>query len=188
MPKVTKKGESGARKALRVKRESGASPPATPAPPSDAYDQVSSVRGVWLEQLFQAVLDLPIDDGQRAVVTAMVDALAGILPDHAVGACFVPEPGTATHGQVVVTRLAAGAVASAAGIDPTRVFPGLAHELVLAVPGSTTGSTLHVASDLDALAAGESVAARLVERAASALGRALQGSRQLTAPAFAPAP
>jgi signal transduction histidine kinase len=184
MPKVTKKGESGARQALRVNRESGASPPAPP----DAGEAPSSVRGVWLEQLFQAVLDRPVDEGQRAVVTAMVDALAAILPDHAVGACFVPEPGTASHGQVVVTRLPEGAVTSTPGVDPTRVFPGLAHERVLAVPGTTTGSTLHVASDVDPVDDGDSAAARLVERAAAALGRALHVSRQLTAPVFAPAP
>ncbi len=81
----------------------------------------------------------------------MVEALAAILPDHAVGACLVPEPGTASHGQVVVKRLPQGAVASPPGIDPTRVFPGLTHERVAPVPGSTTGSTLHVASDDDAV-------------------------------------
>lgn len=174
--------ESGPRQAVRVKRESGAAPATVPAPGPGGVD----VPAEWLDGLLASVLRLPLDEGQRAVVTAMVDDLAALLPDHAVGACFVPEPGTASHGQIVVTRLPSGAVASAPGVDPTRVFPGFAHERVVAVPGSTTGSTLHVASDVDPVDGEGSAAAHLLERASSGLGRALHLSRLLTAPGPGP--
>jgi signal transduction histidine kinase len=132
-----------------------------------------------LDRLLVAVLDLPLASGEAAVVAAMVDALADILPDHAVGACFVPEEGSPAREQLVVKRLPQGAVEAPAGIDPTRVFPWLAHEHVAPVAGTTTGSTLHVASDDDDLAPDGSPAVHLVERAAMALGRALEHARAL---------
>jgi two-component system, NtrC family, sensor kinase len=185
MPKkVTKKSESGARQAVRASRESGSSPPTSTR--SRDLGSRGEVPAAWLDQLLVAVLALPLDEGQRAVVTSLVDALAAILPDHAVGACFAPEPGTAPHGQVVVTRLPVGALASSPGIDPTRVFPAFAHEYVVAVRGSTTGSTLHVASNVEIVNAEGSAAAHLLDRVSAALGNALHLSRQLTSPAPAP--
>jgi signal transduction histidine kinase len=77
-------------------------------------------------------------------------------------------------------------VASPPGIDPTRVFPGLKHECVVAVRGSTTGSTLHVASDEDAVDAEGSRAAHLLDRASASLGHALHLSRQITSPGPGP--
>ncbi len=184
--KVTKKNESGAREAVRGPQVSGSSPPTS----TRSRDLASrgEVPADWLDKLLTAVLGLPLDEGQRAVVTAMVDALASIVPDHAVGACYVPEPGTAlqTQDQLVVTRLPAGAVPSSPGVDPTRVFPGLKHERVVAVLGSTTGSTLHVASDDDGVDADDSCVARLLDRASAALGHALRLSRQITSPGPGP--
>ncbi len=178
-PKFPRKEESGARDAVRVTRESGPLPSPTIPIPAGSYGELP---GAWLDQLLSAALGLPLDEGPKAVITTMVEALAAILPDHAVGACLVPEPGTASPGQVVVTRMPQGAVASPPGIDPTRVFPGLTHERVVPVPGSTTGSTLHVASDVDAVDGDGSAAAHLLERAAAALGHALHLSRQLCVP------
>ena len=166
MPKkVTKKNESGAREAVRAPQGRGSSPPTSTR--SRGLGSRGEVPAEWLDKLLTAVLGLPLDEGQRAVVTAMVDALASIVPDHAVGACYVPEPGTAfqTQDQLVVTRLPVGTVSSPPGVDPTRVFPGLKHERIVAVLGSATGSTLHVASDEDAVDADDSCAARLLDRA-----------------------
>jgi signal transduction histidine kinase len=132
----------------------------------------------WLDRLLAAVLDLPLPSGELAVVEAMVDALAAILPGYAVGACFVPEPGVGRREQRLVKRLPEGAVEAPSGVDPTRLFPGLAHEHVEAVARSTTGSTLHVASDDDDLG-GDASAVRLIERAAQALGRALVHTRAM---------
>jgi two-component system, NtrC family, sensor kinase len=185
MPKkVTKKNESGAREAVRSSRETGSSPPTSTR--TRDLGARGDVPAAWLDQLLAAVLALPLGEGQRAVVTNMVEALAAILPEHAVGACFAPEPGSAPHGQVVVTRLPAGAVASPPGIDPTRVFPSFAHECVVAVRGTTTGSTLHLASNVDPVNAESSSAAHLLDRASAALGHALHLSRQLTSPGVGP--
>ena len=133
----------------------------------------------WIDRLFLAVLDLPLASGERAVVEAMVDALASILPGHAVAACFAPEPGAARREQLVVKRLPEGCVEAPGGMDPTRIFPWLAHEHVAPVTASTAGSTLHVASEEDDLERDHSPAVHLVDRAAAALGRALVHSRQL---------
>ena len=117
--------------------------------------------------------------GERAVVRPWSTPWRPSCPTTPWARASCPEPGAASHGQVVERRLPAGAIESPPGVDPTRVFPGLAHEHVAAVPGSTTGSTLHVASDVDAVDGDDSAAAKLLDRAATALGHALHLSRQL---------
>jgi signal transduction histidine kinase len=189
--KLTKKDESGAREAVRAPASEQGSAPPTSTRSRDLASrgergEPGELPSAWLDRLLAAVVTLPLEDGQRAVVTSLVDTLAALLPDHAVGACFVPEPGSASHGQVVERRMPAGSVVAPPGVDPTRVFPALSYERVIAVPGSTTGSTLHVASDVDALDATESPVVRLVDRAAMALGHALHVSRQLTSPGPGP--
>ena len=138
------------------------------------------VPASWLDRLFLAVLDLPLASGERGVVEAMVDALAAILPAHAVAACFAPEPGAGRREQLVVKRLPQGSTATPGGRDPTRIFPWLAREHVAPIEASSAGSTLHVASDDDELERETSSAVHLVDRAAVALGRALVHSRQLS--------
>src|SRR5580704_3642820 len=86
--------------------------------PSAAHARVpEAVPAAWLDRLLAAVVDLPLATGERAVVAALVDAVAAILPDYAIGACFVPAPGSTMHGQVVLQRLPEGFIASPAGID-----------------------------------------------------------------------
>jgi signal transduction histidine kinase len=136
-----------------------------------------AVPAGWIDRLLVAVLDLPLASGEGAVVEAMVEALSLILPEYAVGACFVPDEASTRREQLLVKRLPEGAVEAPAGVDPTRVFPWLAHEHVSPVTGSTTGSTLHVASDDDELAPDGSPVVHLVHRAAMALGRALEQAR-----------
>jgi signal transduction histidine kinase len=132
----------------------------------------------WLDLLIAAVAELPLAEGEATVVDAMVQSLAVILPNYAVGACFVPDPST-RGGPQVTRRIPEGMVERPAGADPTRIFPGLAFEHVVPVPGSTTGSTLHVASEDHELDPDGSPAVNLLERAAGALGRALPGARAI---------
>jgi two-component system NtrC family sensor kinase len=155
----------------------------------------------WLDRLLVASLDLPIFSGSRAVLEAALDAVAVILPHYAVGACFIPEPSSvfdravagatdapsafdravaraanapaAMREQIVVHRVPQGAAPESARVDPTRIFPGFEHEYVTSILGSSTGSTLHLASNEDDLDRSSSAAVHLVERAAMALGRAL---------------
>ncbi len=170
--KPPRRGRSGERPATRA----GASEPA-----SAVHAKVSdAVPSGWLEQLLGAAVRLPLEGGERAVVASLVDAVSALLPDYAIGACFVPGPGAAAHGQQVVTRVPRGVAPASAGVDPTRLFPALRHEHVVSVAGSTAGSTLHVASDLDPLASG-GPAAQLVVRAADVLGQALGQARRMEA-------
>jgi len=128
----------------------------------------------WLDRLLLAVIDLPLASGERAVVEAVVDAVGAILPSYAIGACLGPEAGASEP--VVIKRAAGHASEESGELDPTRMFPGLAHEHVAPVPGSA-GSTLHVASDEHELEPDSSPAVHLVDRAAMALGRALPVAR-----------
>jgi signal transduction histidine kinase len=149
-----------------------------------------AIPAAWLDRLLAAVLDLPLGAGERAIVEAMVDALAAILPDHAIGACFVPDaeaaalldrdasPHPEPGQQIIVQRLPEGALDAGAGSDPTRIFPWLAHEYVVLL-ASNDGSTIHVASDEDRLDRDSSPAVHLADRAAGALGRALKHERRL---------
>jgi two-component system NtrC family sensor kinase len=172
--------DNGERHVTRSARESQTLPAAAQEISSPRARIPDVVPAAWIDQLFVAALDLPLAAGERAVVEALVDGLAAILPGHAVAACFAPEPGTGRREQLVVERLPKGVVQAPAGVDPTRVFPWLAHEHIAPVQGSTAGSTLHVASDDDDLRRDTSPAVHLLDRAAVALGRALVHSRQLT--------
>ncbi len=131
----------------------------------------------WLDQLLVASLELPLARGERAVVESLVNSLAAILPSYALGACFVPEPGAAHGEPLIIGQLPEGMRGRTMGVDPTRIFPGLSHEHVVALPGSRTGSTLHLASDDLELDPDGSPAVHLVERAAMVLGHALPNAR-----------
>jgi signal transduction histidine kinase len=186
MRKVPARGESGELEAARVDRQSQ-TVPADASSGTPVEQQGSSpharvpeaVPAAWLDRLLAASIDLPLAQGERAVTEAMVEALAAILPGYAVGACVAPEPGGRWHEQLVVRRLPDGDAAAPAGMDPTRIFPWLAREHVAPLAGSTTGSTLHVASDEDPLERERSAAVHLADRAAAALGRALAHARRL---------
>jgi len=152
--------------------------------PSSQWPRVPDVvPAAWLDRLLAAAVDLPLASGERAVVTAVVEALAAILPGYAVGACFVPVGAATPRDQVLVRRLPEGIRESAAGVDPARLFPLVAHEHVSPLPGSTTGSTLHVASEVDPLDHERSPTVHLVDRAALVLSRALAVARDLASPA-----
>lgn len=140
------------------------------------------VPAAWLDRLLAAAVDLPLSSGERAVVTAVVEAVAAILPGYAVGACFVPAGASTPRDQVLVRRLPEGTQEASAGVDPARLFPMIAHEHVAPLPGSTTGSTLHVASEEDPLDHTQSPAVHLVDRAAIVLARSLAVARDLASP------
>ncbi len=184
-PKASKQGKSGPREALRVDRASDPAPASGAAAPEDTAPRSrvpGEVPASWLDRLLGAVVDLPLESGEEAVLNAMVDALAAIFPSYAVGACFVPEPSSAPRGQLLVRRLPDGATSAVGDVDPTRVFPGLRHERVVNIVESTSGSTLHLASDDDDVGDLHAPAVALLERAAVALGRALSTARRMARP------
>jgi two-component system NtrC family sensor kinase len=141
---------------------------------------LDDVPTVWLDQLLAAVLDLPTHGGEVAVAESLLDSVAAILPNYAVGLCLVPARGADLTEPVISTRVPPGMIERPAGGDPTRIFPGFSSEYVALVPGS--GSTMHLASDDHELDGERSPAAHLLERAAMVLGRALPKARAAGTP------
>ncbi|HLK40358.1 MAG TPA: ATP-binding protein [Polyangiaceae bacterium] len=157
-------------------RAGGSAPPSDPEASSPRARVPDVVPISWLDRLLVAVLDLPLLKGERAVVEAVVDSVVEILPAYAVGVCLGADAGGGRHEQLVVKRQPPGTVDLVAGIDPTRIFPGFAHEYIVPVP-SASGSTVHVASDDHELDRDGSPAVHLVDRAAIVLGHALPNAR-----------
>ncbi len=103
---------------------------------------------------------------------AVVDALASMLPDHAVAACIVPARG----GLQQIVR--ATGLADEARRDPTRLFAALAYERVVEIESG--GSTLHVASDDPACEDERTRVGALVTRGGHTLRRGLELTRMQT--------
>jgi signal transduction histidine kinase len=172
------------RKGTMLGRGEGAAIASAPIEAPIGDREVSSSRArlldvvpiAWLDQLLVASLELPLSGGELAVVEALVDRIAAILPSYAVGACFIRDADTAPV-PLIVKRLPEGLLERSGGSDPTRIFSGLAYEHVVSVPGGPAGSTLHLASDDHELDPDGSPAVHLVERAATVLGRVLANAR-----------
>jgi len=177
---------------MRSKRDTTPDPPSAPVPearesvervtisqlplsneaasgPRRAYAEVIELPAPWLERLLLLWSELPVNAGDHAVTRAVVDALAAMLEDHAIGACIVPAGG----GVQVVIR--AVGLAEEERSDPTRLFAALMYERVVEIePG---GSTLHVASDNPSCEDERSKIGALVTRSAHALRRGLELTR-----------
>jgi two-component system NtrC family sensor kinase len=177
--KTSMRDRSGGRaRATQVEAQSATLPISdggSPAPSTRVHERVPAA---WLDQLLTAALDLPLFAGEHAVVEAAVAAVGGILSNCAVGICFVPHSGRARHEQTVVKWFPEGTIESPAGLDPTRAFPGLAHEYVASVR-QPAGATLHVASNVNDVLGEGSAIARFADRAAIVLGRALANARAI---------
>jgi C4-dicarboxylate-specific signal transduction histidine kinase len=144
------------------------------------------VEAAWLDRLVVAACEMPVGDGETAVVQFMVRSLGEIFPECGVGACLVPPVPDPPMSSPDMRR--SGALASApveqqlfkytpegeerrgVGMDPTRLFPGFRFERVLDVEA---GSTLHLASDDAQLEDDDSAMMHVVRRAALAMGRGL---------------
>ena len=149
------------------------------------------VEAVWLDRLVVAACEMPVAEGETAIVEFMVRSLGEIFPECGVGACLVPavpssegpgsSPDLRAHrarmapvgepvGQQLFKYVPEGEERRGVGMDPTRLFPGFAFERVLDVEG---GSTLHLASDDPQLEDDDSPMMHVVRRAALAMGRGL---------------
>jgi signal transduction histidine kinase len=142
------------------------------------------VEAAWLDRLVVAACEMPVAEGETAVVQFMVRSLGEIFPQCGVGACLVPPipdapPSTSSPDvrlspvpveQQLFKYVPEGEEHRGVGMDPTRLFPGFAFERVLDVEG---GSTLHLASDDTRIDDDDSPMMHVVRRAALAMGRGL---------------
>ena len=133
--------------------------------------RMADVPARWLDKLFMAACDLPVGQGERAVVEAIVRALAEIFPDRGVGACL------AVRGQAaqVIRYVPPGDEHRALGVTPVRLFVGFDAELV--IPVGSTDTTLHLGVHEESVARDGSPEHDLLRRAALALERGLSVAR-----------
>jgi two-component system, NtrC family, sensor kinase len=138
------------------------------------------VDAAWLDRLLSATCALPVEAGEDAVVAFLVQALGEILPECGVGACLVPAPPSSSPSGVTLAAPADqrlfvyvpdGHESRGGGMDPTRLFPGYAHERVFAVDAN--GTTLHLASDDPQLDEQDGPMLHIARRAALAIDRGL---------------
>ncbi len=101
----------------------------------------------WRDVLLRLSLSLPIDVELDQLVREFMDALSTVLPSAAFGACVVSNSGAAP---IVLSRLPVG-MAINIERDPTRLFPGFHDERIFQLEDGAVGSTLHLASPLQAL-------------------------------------
>lgn len=146
-----------------------------------SVDSAVDVEAAWLDRLVVAACEMPVSEGETAIVQFMVRSLGEIFPDCGVGACLVPAPDGPVSSpdmrptpvpveQQLFKYVPEGEERRGVGMDPTRLFPGFAYERVLHVD---EGSTLHLASDDDELQDDDSPMMHVVRRAALAMGRGL---------------
>jgi two-component system, NtrC family, sensor kinase len=144
----------------------------------------TEVDPAWLDRLLVAATDMPVEQGEGAVVDFLVRALGDIFPTLGIGACLVSPPQSTSSpqihqqhdsrpGQQVFRYLPTGEEQRAEGMDPTRVFPGYAYERIV----EATGTTLHVASDDAAVEEDDSPLMHVVRRAGHAMKRGLSYAR-----------
>lgn len=154
-----------------------------PAPVNDSEQSSSrpkmpdSVPSAWLDRLLVTVLDLPLSDGQQAVIEALVSSIASILPAYAVGVSLGADDGAGRRDRFVVCRVPDERATYANASTPTRLFGGYSHEYIASIPLGRNESTVHVASNDDDLEPARSPAARLIDRVAMILARALPAAR-----------
>src|SRR5690349_2929070 len=123
-------------------------------------------RGTNLTEAYAALLDaiasMPLESGPSAVARRLLDCLASVLPDRALGVCLVLPDGMPAPGR-----------------DPTRLFPELDGERVIELDG-LPGSTLHAAPcgvSLDE----EPVERAVLQRAAAAMAASIRSAMVLRA-------
>jgi two-component system, NtrC family, sensor kinase len=160
------------------------SSPAGPAGPSEVRLSDSTQAGrrrssesplaqSWRDVLLRLSLSLPIDVELDQLLREFMDGLSTLLPSAAFGACVVSNDGAAP---VVLSRLPVG-MAINIERDPTRLFPGFHDERIFELEDGAVGSTLHLASPLQALSP---LQTQIGTHAALLLAAAVRRARQYT--------
>lgn len=148
---------------------------------------VENSEAFWLDHLLAAACEMPIGEGERAVVQFMVSSLATMVPQCRVGARFVPfrtdhgppssarRPSTTPAESQTFRCVPEGEDAGTVGADSMRLFPTLRSERAIHVE---EGCTLHFASDDADLENDSAPILRVFRRAALVIARGLSLARR----------
>jgi two-component system NtrC family sensor kinase len=130
-----------------------------------------------LDVLLVATCELPVQEGEHAVAEAIVKALAQVLPQCGVGVCLVAQADRSRSQSQIAEQsvFKYTPVGREGGAHPTRLFSSFTQEHVVDV--DATGTTLHIASDDDAVLQAGSTFDFLTRRARLALERGLHFAR-----------
>jgi len=141
------------------------------APSGRRGSSESPLAQSWRDVLLRLSLTLAIDVEIDQLVRDFMDGLASLLPTAAFGACIVSSTSAAP---VVLSRLPVG-LALNIERDPTRLFPGFHDERIFELEDGAVGSTLHLASPLQALSP---LQTQIGIQAAAVLSAAVRRARQ----------
>lgn len=133
----------------------------------------TDVPALWLDALLATAGDLPVDAGREAVVAAMLETLASLLPAHGFGV-HLPR----TDDDPGLLRRVGSGTGEDDAMPPTRLFPAVRYEHI-AVCDEGLACTLHAAHDDAGRVATGSPETLLVTRAARLLGAALRHATAL---------
>lgn len=141
-----------------MRRPSGSSPELVPPPsdpfeadapesavsgpyakPSGTHARIVGVPERWLDRLFVAACDMPVDRGEREVVEALVRTVSELLPLHSVGVVLCVRNRTP---ELVLGASSASSLTAPLLPTGERLFPDLCEELI--VPVGAAGTTLHL--------------------------------------------
>lgn len=183
MRKLPIRGVTDAARVAKHEEKSETLPVSTSELSSSRPKLPDAVPAAWLDRLLVSALDLPLADGQQAVVEALVSAVAAILPAYAVGVSLGLDAGSGRRDRFVVCRVPEDRAAQSAATTPSRLFAGFSNEYVAHVRVGRTESTVHVASNEDELQPATSPVVQLIDRVAMVLSRALPAARRASAAA-----
>lgn len=104
------------------------------------------IPAAWLAQLLTLSCELPIEQGPEAVTTALVDAVASMLPHHAFGVSLDEAVDPDKPDSARILRSSSKGSRISISPPPARIFPEFACERVLEVDAEHRGIRLHIAS------------------------------------------
>jgi two-component system, NtrC family, sensor kinase len=135
----------------------------------------------WLARLLTLTCELPIEKGPEAVTTALVEAVASMIPGHAFGVSLEEAVDPDKPDSARILRSSAKGSRVSIGPPPARIFPEFARERVVELEGEQRGIRLHVASDDTASLKDGTPVHLLVVRVGQILISALRTTRLVSA-------
>jgi signal transduction histidine kinase len=142
---------------------------------------VRELPAAWLSRLLTLSCELPIEDGPEAVTTAIIDAVASMLPEHAFGVSLDEAVDPNKPGSARILRSSPQGPRISISPPPERIFTEYARERVIAIDAERQGIRLHIASDDASTLKDGTPVHLLVKRVGHILASALRTTRLVSA-------